>query len=99
MCHKVAQHSLRNGKLEQALTLIEQALKVWLVDPEVYRQEIARTTFLKSKVLRQKGDSGAALSHMRDAAAIRGSIMGQDTKDDDELTEDDFDRLVTFWSR
>ena len=99
MCHKVAQHSLRNGKLDHALTLIERALKVWSADPEIYRPEIARTTLLKSQVLRQKEDPRDALPLMRDAAAMRRSIPGQDPKDDDELMEDDFDQLVTFWSR
>lgn len=95
----MAQHSLRNGKLEQALKLIEQALKVWAADPEIYRPETARTTFLKSKVLRKKGDAEVALSLLRDAATIRKTILGNDPKDGDELTEDDFDQLVTFWSR
>jgi hypothetical protein len=74
VCHKVAQHSLRNGKLDHALTLIERALKVWSADPEIYRPEIARTTLLKSQVIRQKEDPGDALPFMRDAAAMRRSI-------------------------
>ncbi len=80
-------------------SLIEQALKVWNVDREVYRPEISRTTFLMAKVLYQMKDSRAATDALKEAADLRRKIKYAMPKRDRDLTEEDFDELVTFWSR
>ncbi|KAK8052676.1 hypothetical protein PG996_011977 [Apiospora saccharicola] len=98
VCHKVAQHCLRNGQKEQAAWLIDQALHVWSVDNAAYLPEIARTTFLKAKVALALGNETEALDLYKQAASLRKSLTSQPKKHD-QLGEADFDELVTFWSR
>lgn len=98
VCHKVAQHCLRNHRLDQAEALVEQALKVWSVDEKAYQPEIARTTFLKSKVLFASG-KGEEATETASIARNLGHNLRQDVSDVAELAEEDFDHLVTFWSR
>lgn len=98
LCHKVAQHCLRGHRLDQAEALVEQALKIWLVAEKVYQPEIARTTFLQSKILQAKGK----IHEAEEANLIAKSLLGRlrrDSTEADGLTEEDFDQLVTFWSR
>ncbi|KAK8018781.1 tetratricopeptide repeat domain containing protein [Apiospora marii] len=98
VCHKVAQHCLRNGKREQAARLVEQALHAWSVDNSAYLPEIARTTFLKAKVAMALGDETGAMESYKKAAGLRKRLTNQPKKHD-QLCEADFDELVTFWSR
>lgn len=87
-------------RFEQALILIEQALTVWSADWRVYQPEIARSKFLKSKVLEDMGQSCHAQTAAKEAYEIRAIIRDdEDFEEGDGLTESDFDRLVTFWSR
>jgi hypothetical protein len=72
---------------------------VWESDREVYRPEIARTTFLKAKVLFRKNDVKDATEAFKEAANLRRKTKYAAAKDDRDLVEDDFDDLVTFWSR
>jgi hypothetical protein len=55
--------------------------------------------FLKAKVLRRLGKDGLALTYHYKATTLRGQILKSSTVEDTDLVEDDFDRLVTFWSR
>jgi hypothetical protein len=66
----------------------------------VYRNEITRTSFLKAKVLARLGDNQSAAACFREAIALRTSILSASAaKADRDLVEDDFDQLVTFWSK
>jgi hypothetical protein len=66
----------------------------------VYRNEIARTSFLKAKVLTRLDDSQPAAACFREATGLTTSILGVPAaKADRNLVEDDFDQLVTFWSK
>jgi hypothetical protein len=66
----------------------------------VYRNEIARTSFLKAKVLARLGDTKSAAICFGEATALRASILPvAATKADRDLVEDDYDQLVTFWSK
>ncbi|KAK7992997.1 tetratricopeptide repeat domain-containing protein [Apiospora saccharicola] len=98
VCHKVAQHCLRNGHKEQAERLVDQALSVWSVDKSAYLPEIARTTFLKAKVAMAAAREAEAIGLYRKAASMRKGLTSQARKHD-QLSEADFDELVTFWSR
>ncbi|KAI5853292.1 hypothetical protein GGS23DRAFT_591200 [Durotheca rogersii] len=99
VCHKVAQNCFRDGNHAQAIALIDQALKAWSVDTTVYAPEITRTTFLKGKVLlRQNKDEAEQL--IKIATRMRSEIIPSAmVKEDGGLTEEDFDEIVTFWSR
>ncbi|KAK8045566.1 hypothetical protein PG993_005590 [Apiospora rasikravindrae] len=95
VCHKVAQHCLRNGNYEQAIRLTDQALNVWSVDKSAYLPEIARTSFLKAKIAMGLGREAEAIALYRKAASLRKRLTGQ-VKKHDQLSERDFDELVTF---
>lgn len=79
--------------------LLDQALKVWGGDRAVYKPEIARTTFLKSKLAQLQGDTVEAANLFSQALQLRNEIPWAQAKDADELQESDFDSLVAFWSR
>lgn len=79
--------------------LIDQALKVWSTNKQVYIPELARTTFLKARVLFQQKEDKSASVLFKEAVKLRNSIQNIKTKPDRELEEKDFDELVTFWSR
>lgn len=74
-------------------------MKVWESDREVYRPEIARTSFLKAKVLFKRNDFKSATDAFKEAANLRRKVKHAITKGDRDLVEEDFDELVTFWSR
>lgn len=99
VCHKVAQHCIRNGRLSEAIEFIDQALKVWSADAEKYRPETARTSFLKAKVLSLLGQEAEARDLFHSAATLRSKVAKVPEKPVEDLTENDFDELVTFWSR
>lgn len=78
--------------------LIDQALAAWEYDPNVYTQEIARTTYLKASLLFTLGKEMKAKALLKRAYTLRRAITN-DTKADEELGKKDFDCLVAFWSR
>lgn len=94
----MAQHCLRNGLFDDAIGFIDQALKNWSVGPETYAREIARTSYLKAKVLSEAGREDDATKLLQEAASMRHKITGVE-RDGKDLREEDFDELVTFWSR
>lgn len=79
--------------------LIDQALKVWRLRRAIYSPEIARTTFLKAKLLMQSDNGPEAAVLFKEARNIRNSLPGVMIKPDEQLREADFDELVTFFSR
>ena len=60
--------------------LTDQALKAWETEKEIYQQEIARTTFLKSRVKREQGDSDTAEQLAKEAAAMRAKLPRAEPK-------------------
>jgi hypothetical protein len=78
--------------------LIEQALKVYRLD-SAHMPELARTTFLKAKLLMKLGDEDAAIVAFKDASAMRSRLPGVPKRTDAELVDKDFDQLVIFTSR
>ncbi|KAL9095194.1 MAG: hypothetical protein Q9165_002450 [Trypethelium subeluteriae] len=99
LCHRVAQHCIRRGESTSARILVDQALKVWRVRESVYAPEIARTTFLKAKIIMKQGDESKARELFKDAKSLRNRIPRAPEKADADLRESDFDELVTFFSR
>jgi len=100
LCHRVAQHCLRNNDLENARILIDQALKVWRLKGEsIFNPEIARTTFLKAKLAMQCGNELEATMLFKKAKKLRSSIPGAPKKADSNLREGDFDELLVFYDR
>lgn len=84
--------------------LIDQALSIWCADRVAYMPEIARTTFLKAKVLYCRflvGEAvaGEDLRLFDDAVATYNELVPGNTKAPEDLSEKDFDDLIMFWSR
>ncbi|KAJ5697884.1 hypothetical protein N7488_011568 [Penicillium malachiteum] len=98
VCHRMAHHCLRKGLLDEATHFINQALKIWSIDTDKYENEIARTTYLKAKVIFTSGQEDEATRLFQSAALMRRKLTVLRSHEMD-LTEHDFDCLVTFWSR
>ena len=99
VCHKVAQHCLRRHDYQNALLLVDQALKAWNVDKKAYLPEISRTTFLKAKTLLGLHNEQQARVMFKKAATWLTTLQPKEKREDRDLVEGDFDALVTFWSK
>ncbi|KAK0615120.1 hypothetical protein B0T17DRAFT_541102 [Bombardia bombarda] len=104
LCHRVAQHHLRRREFNIARTLIDQALEVY-AKRKLYRPELARTTFLKIKLEAEDGNEEAAAKLLQDATEMREKVLKDrglpvaPNPDGKPLVEEDFDDLVTFFTR
>lgn len=78
--------------------MINRALDIWSVDPNAHRNEIARTTFVKGKLFEATGKTQKASIALRVAARLRKEITKED-RDVKSLTADDFNEIVSFWTR
>lgn len=72
---------------------------MWRRKESIYIPELARTTFLKAKLLMRSGSEIKAAALFKEARSLRNSIQGAPKKADADLKEYDFDQLVTFFSR
>lgn len=98
MCFEVTQSCLPwcNGR-----TLLDKALSIWRRYSEIYQMEIARSTFVKGRVLEEIAGVGddAARALIREASRIRDGITGLTTDDYGSLLERDFNVFLWYWSR
>lgn len=78
--------------------MINGALDIWMVDASAHKNEIARTTFLKAKLLEGTGKMQKASIALRVACRLRKEITLED-RDVKSLTTEDFDGIVAFWAR
>lgn len=78
--------------------MVNVALSIWSVDANAYKNEIARTTFLKSKLFEVTGKVQKASIALRVASRLRKEIL-KDDRDMKNLTTQDFDQIVAFWAR
>ncbi|KAH7323575.1 tetratricopeptide repeat domain-containing protein [Rhexocercosporidium sp. MPI-PUGE-AT-0058] len=98
VAHRIAEHLIRLQRHEDAVNVINDALKTWSFDPESYKPELARTTFLKARLLAKLGKTQKAAVTLKVACRLRKEVTGK-VEDSSSLTSEDFDRLVAFWSR
>jgi predicted negative regulator of RcsB-dependent stress response len=78
--------------------MLNCALDIWAVDSNAHGNEIARSTFLKGKVLKTLGKKDEALAAFKYACKERRRITKED-RTLESLKMEDFDRIVAFWSR
>ncbi|KAI0100946.1 tetratricopeptide repeat domain-containing protein [Nemania sp. FL0031] len=97
--HKVAEHFIRMQRYDEAITMINEALKIWDYDASVYKPELARTTFLKARLLEQLGETQKANIAFQAAQRLRDDVVPNDKRDVRSLEPEDFDCLLAFWSR
>lgn len=79
--------------------MINGALQSWSYDVEVYRPELARTTFLKARLLEKMGKTQKANVAYKVAGRLRAEVVPTDRRDVKSLAMKDFDEIVTFWTR
>ncbi|CAG8410489.1 unnamed protein product [Penicillium salamii] len=96
--HKIAEHLIRTNRSDEAIAMINGALDIWSVDPSAHKNEIARTTFLKGKLLSEMGKMQKASIALKVACRLRKEITKED-RDVNTLTTEDFDKIVAFWAR
>ena len=78
---------------------------MWGADASTYKPEIARTTFLKSKVLFKLTQGGADAGGGKEfelfssAVDMFHDLKPRSLKEPEDLSEEDFDDLIMFWSR
>jgi hypothetical protein len=78
--------------------LLEQASRI-LGNHSHFAPEIARVNFKKWKVLQKLGRAAEAELCSREALKIHRSIHANDKRSLEEMTDDDFDKDIMFWSR
>jgi hypothetical protein len=78
--------------------MMNRALEIWSVDPSAHKNEIARTTFLKGKVLAAMDKMEKVSIALKVACRLRKEITKED-RDVDSLMMEDFDQIVAFWAR
>jgi hypothetical protein len=64
-----------------------------------YQQELARTKFRESKILKALGKEDEASQAASHALKLRRKIVPKDDRPLQSMSEADFDDLVIFWSR
>lgn len=79
--------------------LINDALQRLSYDAEVYRPELARTTFLKAQLLEKMGKVQKANVAYKVSGRLRAEVIPDDKRDVKSLAMKDFDDIVTFWTR
>ncbi|KAJ8130476.1 hypothetical protein O1611_g3151 [Lasiodiplodia mahajangana] len=97
--HKLAEYFMQSHRYKEAMGMINDALCSWGYDAEVYRPEIARTTFLKAQVLEKMGAAQEANAAYEVAGRLRMGVVPDDKRDVKSLTMKDFDAIVIFWTR
>lgn len=63
------------------------------------RNELARTTYKKGQMYQAMGDVVSAEREWRTAYALWRRLRVGDKRDLTDVTEEDYDALVIFWSR
>lgn len=76
--------------------MINYALDIRSVDPDVYKSEIACTTFLKCDLLGMMGKMQDASITYEVACCLRKEITNEDLE---ALMKEQFDEIVDFWAR
>ncbi|KAI8951758.1 hypothetical protein F4801DRAFT_543348 [Xylaria longipes] len=89
---------MRAHRYEEAIKMINEALQTWSYDAEVYRPELARTTFLKAQLLETIGKAQKANVAYKVAGRLRAKIVPSDKRDVRALSMKDFDNIVPFWT-
>ncbi|KAI0454274.1 hypothetical protein F5B21DRAFT_524948 [Xylaria acuta] len=97
--HKLAEYFIRFHRYEEAIKMVNEALQSWSYDVEIYRPELARTTFLKAQLYDTIGKIQKANMAYKVAGRLRAEVVSGDKRDVRSLTMKDFDEIVPFWSR
>jgi len=78
--------------------LLEQSIKVYR-DIRWYKPQAARSSFMKGRLLIAMGNIVEGDAQLKRAMELRREIVPDDHRTVDQLTDQDFDELVWYYSR
>lgn len=78
--------------------MITQALNIFTTSP-FHKPEASRATFKKAKLLQEQKKTKEAAATRAEAIDLRRAIVPEDIRSPHELNDDDFDKMIIFWSR
>ncbi|KAK4251422.1 hypothetical protein C7999DRAFT_37745 [Corynascus novoguineensis] len=81
MRHKCAMHLIRLERYEEAIAMMNAALECWTMNADLFQPELARTTWVKAKVLQTLGESMKANLAFKVAGRIRAKLVPEDRRD------------------
>ncbi|KAF1845081.1 uncharacterized protein K460DRAFT_394818 [Cucurbitaria berberidis CBS 394.84] len=96
---RITKHFMRQGRLAEALDLVDKAIQIYHNFDSAFEAETARAKFCKSKVLQQVERFADAEKELAESVKWYHELKGQDLTGSQPVREADFDRLVVFWSR
>ncbi|KAL9030920.1 MAG: hypothetical protein Q9196_000994 [Gyalolechia fulgens] len=89
---------IRTGQDQEANQLLEQSLKVYR-DVRWYKPQAARSAFTKGRLLKAMGNVVEGGAQLTRAMEIRREIVPNDHRTVGQLTDQEFDELVWYYSR
>ncbi|KAI1391821.1 uncharacterized protein F4822DRAFT_106017 [Hypoxylon trugodes] len=96
--HKVGWHFHRRNNYDAALSMLEKALEIYMMNPEHLKNEIARTRYKRGCLYQDMGERQRGTEEIREAEKMRREIIGPENWKP-AGGEEDFDAIVQFWSR
>jgi tetratricopeptide (TPR) repeat protein len=97
-CHRLADHCIRAEDWTEAQQYISRALEIFERRP-YHRHELARSTFKEGQLYAAMGNQLEADKRFRKAFTLRRKLVPKDRRKMDELSEEDYDQMVIYWSR
>ncbi|KAK4443193.1 tetratricopeptide repeat domain-containing protein [Podospora aff. communis PSN243] len=97
--HKCALHLIRLERYEEAIVTLNAALECWTLNADLFQPELARTTWVKAKLLEKLDEPLKASVAFKVAGRIRSKLVPGDGRNVRELQDEDFDSLLEYRSR
>ncbi len=79
--------------------MLNAALECWTLNADIFQPELARTTWVKAKLLQELGESLKASLAFKVVGRLRAKLVPDDRRDVRDLKDEDFDCLVGYRSR
>jgi hypothetical protein len=83
---------------ESNSTLLEQSLRVY-GDIWWFKPQAARSAFMRGRLLKSLGNEVEGKALLKRAMDLRREIVPEDLRTEDQLTDEDFDKAVYYYSR
>ncbi|KAF7512941.1 hypothetical protein GJ744_012044 [Endocarpon pusillum] len=98
LCSKVADHYLRFRKATEAKLLLNQASLIYS-SRDHFKQELVRTYALFALLYLLLGGKGKRTEYQAKAMSLYRLLVPHDMRDDEDIGDTDFERIVCFASR
>ncbi|KAL1304233.1 hypothetical protein AAFC00_000652 [Neodothiora populina] len=97
-CRKVAEHCLRLDDLDSSSKFLDQSAKIY-GDHHHFISERACTHRKRGLLERRRGNDVRARENFDAAMKLYKQLCPDDPRTIDDLSDDDFDKKIMFWSR